>query len=159
MTNIDMVEPFVRAARNVFEAITGKAPCADEATPRTSSFTSQQVTVIAGVNGDVAGTVMYSMSLATACNVAGVMIGTEVDELDEMALSAVSELGNMITGGATALVSEHGLAVDITPPSIIRGANIEISTKSCAQVVPINTDVGYLEMTVAVADNPLRRAA
>jgi chemotaxis protein CheX len=83
----------------------------------------------------------------------------EVQELDEMALSAVSELGNMITGGATALVSLHGLDVDISPPSIIRGTNVEISTRSSARVVPINTTVGYFEMTVAVGENPLRKAA
>lgn len=159
MGSINVVEPFVRALRNVFESIIGTTPVAEEATERKSTFTTQQVTVIAGVSGDVAGTVMYGMSFATAQNIAGAMIGTEVEELDDMALSAVSELGNMITGGATALVSQHGFDVDITPPSIIRGKDIEISTRSSAQVVPINTQVGYVEMTVAVGENPLRKAA
>lgn len=159
MNNIDVVRPFVRSARNVIESITGATPGADEPMERKSSFTTQQVTIIAGVSGDVAGSVMYGMSLATAQNFAGAMMGAEVGELDEMALSAVSELGNMITGGASALVCEYGLDVDITPPSVIKGTDIEILTKSCAQVVPINTNAGYFEMTVAIGENPLRKAA
>ena len=159
MSGFDAIVPFVRAARNVLECITGVAPVADDPSERKSSFTTQQVTVIAGVSGDVAGNVMYSMSQSTARNIASRMTGEEVQELDEMALSAVSELGNMITGGATAFVSEHGLNVDATPPSVIKGANIEIVTKSGARVVPIDTPAGYLEMTVAIGENPLRKAA
>jgi chemotaxis protein CheX len=102
---------------------------------------------------------MYGMTLATAQSIAGAMIGAEVPELDEMAMSAVSELANMITGGAAVIVSEYGLNVDITPPSIIRGTDVYISTRSSAQIVPITTDAGYLEMTVAVGENPLRKAA
>ncbi len=159
MQSFDGVTPFARAARNVIELVLGTVPTADDAKKQASCFTTQQVTVIAGVSGDVAGSVMYGMSLDTARNIAAAMMGEEVGELDDMAMSAVSELGNMITGSATALVSDYGYRVDVAPPSVIKGTSVEIVTRSGGQVVAMHTSAGYLEMTVAVGPNPLRKAA
>ena len=89
----------------------------------------------------------------TAKQIAGAMIGAEVPQLDEMAMSAISELGNMITGNATTLISQKGYDVDITPPSVIRGEQVEVSTRVPAIVVPMNTQFGKVEINVALAEN------
>jgi len=157
--NVEYIEPFVRAAYNVLELTIGSRPTKEQLSLRRNSFTTQQLTILAGVNGDVEGSAMYGMSQATAQKIAGAMIGTEVLEMDEMAISAVSELGNMITGNATTLLSQKGMSVDITPPSIIRGIDVEVSTRTPALVVPIMTDAGRIEINVAIAENQLKKAA
>lgn len=157
--NVEFIEPFVRAAFMVIESITGAKPTREQLSLRKNTFTSQQVTILAGVNGEVEGTALYGMSMTTTMKIAGAMIGTEVVELDEMALSAVSELGNMITGNATTLLSQKGFDVDITPPSVVRGMDIEISTKAPALVVPVSTPFGRIEINVSLAENTVRKAA
>ena len=75
-----------------------------------------------------------------------------MNELDKMVLSTVSELGNMITGNAVTLLSQNGYDVDITPPSVIKGTNIEVSTTVPALVVPISTSAGDVEINVALEE-------
>lgn len=147
------MEPFVSAAFSVMQMLTGDVPTRGSLSLRTTTFTSEQVTIMAGVNGDVEGIAMYGMSKETAKQIAGAMIGAEVPQLDEMAMSAISELGNMITGNATTLISQKGYDVDITPPSVIRGEQVEVSTRVPAIVVPMNTQFGKVEINVALAEN------
>jgi chemotaxis protein CheX len=114
---------------------------------------------MAGVNGDVGGTVLYGMSTVTAQKIAGAMIGAEVPALDDMALSALSELGNMITGNAATILSQSGYDLNITTPSLIRGIDVEVSTRSPALVVPLSTPFGRVEINVALQEEALRKAA
>lgn len=156
---VEFIEPFVSAAFNVFAAVTGDSPTRGPLALRTGTFTSQQVTIMAGVNGQVQGSALYGMSMVTAQKIAAAMIGSNVESLDEMAVSAISELGNMITGNATTMLSQAGYMVDITPPSIIRGVDVEVSTKVPALVVPVSTKFGRVEINVALAENTMKMAA
>lgn len=156
---VEFIEPFVSSAFRVFELATGDTPSRGQLSLRSASFTSQQVTIMAGVNGAVEGTVLYGMSVVTAQKIAAAMIGSELTGMNEMAWSALSELGNMITGNAMTLLSQHGYDVNITPPSVIRGMDLEISTKAPALVVPVNTGHGRVEINVALQENVMRKAA
>lgn len=156
---VEYVDPFVTAVFCVLETMTGSKAERGTLALRSATFTTQQVTIIAGVNGQIEGNAVYGMSFVTAVKIASAMMGMPVNQLDDMALSAISELGNMITGHATTQLSKHGYDVDITPPSIIKGANVEISTKTPALVVPVSTDFGMVEINVALAENAMRAAA
>ncbi len=155
---VDFVDPFVKAAFTVFEMVTGGTPSKGELSLRHSTFTSQQITIIAGVNGQIQGTVLYGMPNRTAQRIASTMMGSELNELDDMALSAVSELGNMITGNAATILSQNGYDVDITPPSVVRGTNVEVLTMVAALVVPISTSAGDVEINVALEENAVSKA-
>lgn len=156
---VEFIEPFVKSVFSVLETVTGDKPERGQLALRNATFTTQQVTIMAGVNGEVEGSALYGMSMVTATKIASAMIGTPVLELDDMATSAISELGNMITGSATTLLSEHGFRVDITPPSVIKGTNVEVSTKTPALVVPVQTQFGAVEINVALLENAVRKAA
>lgn len=156
---VEFVNPFVSAAFNVFETVTGEKPTRGELGLKSLRFTTQQVTIMAGVNGQIGGMALYGMSLVTAQKIAAAMIGTEVSQLDDMAWSALSELGNMITGNAATLLSKNGYELDITPPSVIKGMDVEVSTKTPALAVPLNTPFGRVEINVALAENAVRKAA
>jgi chemotaxis protein CheX len=156
---VEFIEPFVGAAFSVLETVTGERPVRGQLALRTSTFTTQQITIVAGVNGEVEGVALYGMSLVTAMKIAGAMMASQVSELDDMALSAISELGNMITGNAITMLSRNGYDVDITPPSVIKGTQVEMSTRIPALVVPVNTPFGSIEVNVALAESALAKAA
>ena len=74
------------------------------------------------LSGDVVGYVLIRFSEDSAKRIASIMMmGMPIDELDDMSLSALSELGNMIMGGATVHLSEEGLSTDITTPVLLKG--------------------------------------
>jgi len=109
---------------------------------RPATFTTQQCTIAIGVAGAITGTVMYGMSLSTADRIASIMLGSPIRTFDRLAASAIAELGNMITARAICQLAESGLNCDITPPSIIRGTNVKISTlETPAVVIPMVLDV------------------
>ncbi|MFQ3549954.1 MAG: chemotaxis protein CheX [Armatimonadota bacterium] len=149
---VEFIEPFLSAAFNIFQTFSGQEPTRGDLALRRSTFTTQHINIMAGVNGNIEGNVLYGMSLGTAQKIAGAMIGSEIDVIDEMAWSALSELGNMITGNAITLLSQKGYTVDITPPSVIRGVDLEVSTKVPALVVPVTTAFGRIEVNVALLE-------
>lgn len=73
---------------------------------RTAIFTTQQVSIAVGVSGQVKGQVIYGLSQVTATKIASAMMGQTTVAFDEMVASAVSELGNMISGNAATLLSD-----------------------------------------------------
>lgn len=150
---VEYINPFLRASFGVLEAVLGKMPTKGELGMRPSVFTSQQCNVITGVAGRIQGQVIYGMSLITADRIASVMIGQPIRTFDQLAASAIAELGNMITGNAMALLAEAGYVCDITPPTIVRGSNVKISTLNIpALIIPMTLDQGLLELTVSLQE-------
>ena len=149
---IEFVDPFVRAAFLVLEQLLQEVPERGQLGMRSTTFTTQQVTVVHGITGQVEGSVLYGMSLATAEKVAGSMLGAAVAAFNDLASSAISEMGNMIAGNASTFLEQAGYMSDITPPSIIRGANMKVSTPTPALVVPVNTSAGCLEINIALQE-------
>ena len=56
--NVEVVNPVVKAAFTVFEMATGSTPSRGKLSVRSTTFTSQRITIIVGVNGQIAGTVL-----------------------------------------------------------------------------------------------------
>jgi chemotaxis protein CheX len=150
---VEYINPFVMASFSVLEMVLGHKPTKGQLSMRPNVFTSQQCNVITGVAGKVEGQVIYGMSLMTADKVASTMLGQPIRTFDQLAASAIAELGNMITGNAMAHLSEAGYVCDITPPTIVRGSNVKISTLAIpAVVIPICMEQGQLELTVSLQE-------
>ena len=150
---VEYINPFVTACFSVVETVLGARPEKGQLAMRPSVFTSQQCNIITGVTGKVEGQVIYGMSLITADKIASQMVGQPIRTFDQLAASAIAELANMVTGNAMLLLSEAGYVCDITPPSIVRGSNIRISTINIpALVVPICLKAGIIELTVSLQE-------
>jgi chemotaxis protein CheX len=68
-----------------------------------------------------------------------------------MTLSGVAEMGNVITGQATTLLTAMGLSCDISPPMLLLGAGSRLSTISIQRlVIPLETELGTLQAQVAI---------
>jgi chemotaxis protein CheX len=85
-----------------------------------NQFTTDDLTAIVGVSGRLEGNVLYGFSDETALAVVRRMIGEEVESYrDELGLSALGEIANMITGNAATHLSRTGFPCDISPPVIV----------------------------------------
>ncbi|MNR47699.1 CheY-P phosphatase CheX [compost metagenome] len=75
-----------------------------------------------------------------------------ITEMDEMGTSAISELGNMISGNASTILSNQGFTVDITPPKVIKSQSSADSVSSKALFIPLTINgVGELDIQVMIS--------
>lgn len=95
------------------------------------------VVCIIGIIGDLRGNVIYAMSADTAKSIAGIMMGgMELDELDEIGQSAISELGNMLAANACTELSQVNVKVDVSTPTLMTGSfTISASADKVTRVV------------------------
>lgn len=158
---VEYVTPFVSGAISVSEMLLGVTPSRGNLSARPALFTSQQVNVVCGITGPVHGHVIYGMSVTTADQIASKMIGEPIKTFDALAASAIAELGNMICGSSMQNLSSAGFVCDITPPTIIRGTNVRMSTADVPTlVVPLNLgDLGVLEINLSLAERTRLKAA
>ncbi len=155
----EFFEPFVEGSFRVLREVLSAEPERGPLSLRSGkTFTTQELTTLIGVNGDVEGVVLFAMSLNSALKIASQMMGEAVTEFDEMAASAINELGNMITGNATTALEQNGFQCDITPPSLIQGIGNQITTTTPALLVPVSTRYGDIEMNLALAESVKSRA-
>ncbi|MCC6174136.1 MAG: chemotaxis protein CheX [Chloroflexi bacterium] len=147
------LEPFVAAARDVLEQELGMSVEAGQLAVANTTCTTHEVTTIIGITGELTGMAMYGMSEATALAIVGQLMGAPVEELDDLALSGIGELANVITGCATTLLAQLDLTVDIAPPVLLQGAGSRVSTAGIRRlVVPLMTDLGTVEAQLAVKE-------
>lgn len=158
---VEYVTPFVSGSTIVLEQLLGQKPERGKLSARPQMFTAQQLNIVCGITGDVAGQVIYGMSMNTANQIATKMIGQPIQTFDQLAASAIAELGNMISGNSATKLTEQGYACDITPPTIIKGANVKITmTDAPALVIPVViSGIGDLEVNVSLRERESRAAA
>ena len=149
--NVEMVNPFVTAARDVLKAELDTEVERGKLALEKSCKTADEVTALIAVTGQVRGLVLYTLSMATACGFAGQMLGQECLELDDLGESAIAELANMITGKASVLLEEASLKSDISPPALVMGNGSSVSTVDLNRlVVPLDTSYGSMAIHVAL---------
>jgi chemotaxis protein CheX len=104
---------------------------------------------------------MYSMSKDTALAIASMMMGSQMRVFDQTVASAISELGNMITGSSSAIFAGQGLICNITPPTLVRGNSIRISTLNTPTlVIPLIFEgFGQIKVNVSLRDTKIALAA
>ncbi len=117
-------------------------------------YTTEDLTAILGVSGQLQGNVLYGFGGGTAIAVASAMIGETVTELDDMSMSALGELANMITGNAATQLSAKGYECDISPPLIIEPSGSRISTLSGMQILTsFKSEYGELYIRICLNEN------
>lgn len=100
---------------------------------------SAGIATILGITGDLKGQFIIVLNEAMALKIASaILMGIPVNVYDEVAESAVCEIGNMIGGEASKLLHDQGYLCDITVPSIVRGKEMEIAFYPASPLFVIN---------------------
>ena len=153
--DVKFINPFINVSINIVQQICNVGAKRGQIYVRSSPFIAENVVIIIGIAGDFKGQVFFTMDEKTACSIASsMMFGMAVPVLDEMSKSAIAELGNMIMGNVSTEFYNEGVKIDITPPTVLVGSDINISTKGIQTIcVPIEIENGTkLELVVAVAN-------
>ena len=117
-------------------------------------FTTAELTVIIGVSGDLEGSVLYDFGNGTSLALAGRMMGEAIAEHNDVSLSAVGELANMITGNAATQLSNAGYSCTISPPIMIEMIGSRIATVGGAQILAtFNSELGELNIRISLKES------
>jgi len=149
--DVKLLNPFIEAAVEVLKAEAGAEIKRGNLSLQKSALTSDDITVLINLVGDVYGVVMYGMSTATGLGLVSKIMGQEFGELNALAQSGVAELGNVISGQATIRFSEAGYRSNISTPMVLTGNGIEVSTLDFHRiVVPFETQFGAITVHLAL---------
>lgn len=160
MISVEALNPFLSAACTALEQTTEELPSKGQLSVLGQAMTSQQVNVVLRVNGSLEGVVLIAMSFITADRIASVMLDQAVKNFDQAAATAIAELVNGISNRARALLQEAGMRCDLGPPAVIKGSRVDISGMFVpAVVVPIETSLGEVFLTIGVRKHPATQAA
>lgn len=150
---LELVVPFIEAAANVLLKECGEVVSKGKLFRVRSPQTSNDVSVLIAITGNVAGLVVYSMSEATARGFAGKMMGEEVPAFDAIPQSAIAELANVITGQAGIALEQAGFATDMSPPVLLVGNGSSIATFNLTRlVVPLVVSSGEFLVDIALKE-------
>ena len=111
---------FVQGAQRVFSSICQETPMLGKIFIKTPPYSVLEVTVSVLIHGAFEGEVVYNMKETAGCFIVSrMMMGMPVSSLrEDMAMSAVSELANIISGNVATIFAGKEVIVDIKPPTL-----------------------------------------
>ena len=134
-----VVDTFIDSTVGMVQDITGLSFEAGQAAATSQLCSGENVMGLIGITGNLRGNIIVNMTSAVAIQIAGVMMmDPELSEIDEISQSALCELCNMIVGNAVTVLSQNDIEMDITPPTIFTGNNMQYRVdKSEITCVPL----------------------
>lgn len=147
----DYINPFLIASTKVLKDMVMVDAKVGRPYVKETSFKDDSLIIMLGVTGAVKGQAILSLAVPVALDIASKMCMMPMTELNEIAESAVSELGNMILGNTATVFSTKGILIDITPPMMCRGPVSFTNTYSTNICVPLIYEDGKtIEINVAM---------
>jgi chemotaxis protein CheX len=151
--NVKFINPFVEAASEVIQMETGVELRHGELRLEKTAYQTDDITVILALVGMVSGIVLYSLSSETAVALASRMLGEKLESFNNLAQSGIAELGNVITGKAGVKLSGSGFEATISPPTLVVGKGMTISTLDRPRlVVPFESENGSITIHLALRE-------
>ena len=140
----EFINPFASAVVMVFQKEFGMNVMRASLALQQGPLKGADVNTIIGVTGQLEGQVIYTFEERVALRIASALMGEPVEELNELAKSAVAELGNIITGNAAIGI--------LTPPTLLTGKELIVTTFTPVLNVPFTTDFGVVTAHVALRE-------
>lgn len=140
--NIEYINPFIEASQTVIKQIASLDAKLGKVYLKTAPYRSEDIIIMVGLTGKIRGQAIFSMTRELGMKIASyMMMGMEVTEFDELSKSAISELANMIMGNAATILYNRGINIDITPPSLLMGENMQITPSKMKTIcIPLQLD-------------------
>ena len=117
---------------------------------------SPGVVIIVGIVGDIRGNVIYGLTLEHAKKIAStMMMGMPVNEFDELAQSAISELTNMLTANVATNFSNDNISINISTPTLIHGKFTANANSDKVVCVEMSVDGMIIEVNISLEKNTI----
>lgn len=146
-----VVNPFISALSTVLPQLGFKNIARGKVQMQAESIDCLGVAVNVGVTSQTPGSVVFNMTEATAKSLTSVMMmGATVNQLDDMAQSAICEMVNMITSNAATALSKEGIAIKLAPPALCQSTS---KVKVCSSFINIEMVADNLTFELCVGIN------
>ncbi len=141
--DVKYINPFIEAFLSVMPQLGFEKVEKNNLSLKDCNLTYTGVIMTVGIVGEIKGNVVYYLDLENAKKVAStMMMGMPVDDFNEMAQSAISELANMLTANAATFFANIGINVDISTPTLLYGDQVSVKMNSsqilCIQLLADN---------------------
>lgn len=150
--DIRYVNPFIESFASVMPQLGFDSVTKGNLSAKERELVSSGVIVVVGIVGSIKGNVVYVINMDSAKQIASkMMMGMPVNELDDMAKSALSELTNMLTANAATFFSQLDIPIDISTPTLLHGENVSVEMSSnkvlCIQLladgIPVDINISF----------------
>jgi chemotaxis protein CheX len=144
----ELINPFLTSSIQVIETIIHVKPTVGKLHIKEMQYINNYVWLKIKIHGQLEKEIVFGFPDQMAMNMVSTMLGGyHVTELDDMCRSAVAELGNMISGNASTMLYHNGIAVDITPPSVVVGSALEWGKKAVS--IPLQVEaIGEFDINI-----------
>jgi chemotaxis protein CheX len=148
----EYINPFLESARIVLEQVIQIRPTTGQLGIKDVKFVEKYIWIQIGMTGQMKGDIVFGLHEEVALKLVSAMMGGyHITEMDEMTKSAISELGNMISGNASTILFNQGVRVDITPPKLVQSISAAGFTPKKALTIPLIMDqIGELNIQVLI---------
>ncbi len=151
---VEYINAFIKATQEVFKTMVQVEISTGKPYVKESPYVADSLIIVLGITGDVKGQAAINMPEKLAKSFASaMMMGMPVSELDELSKSALSELSNMIMGNAATLLFNIGVSVDITPPTLMIGDNVQVYPGTMTTIgIPLFCEVGEFVLNLSIKE-------
>lgn len=150
------INPFVESSIHILK----EAACINASLGkiyiRQNYFAVDDIVIIIGITGELKGQAIFSVNKIACEYIASLMMKqlSGVEDASGLSVSAIAELSNQISGDTIHLFSKLGIAINITPPTILEGVEMELQSKPNAICIPLNLDNKHsFEINICVLSN------
>ncbi|WP_379130529.1 chemotaxis protein CheX [Paenibacillus sp. sgz500958] len=148
----EVINPFLESARIVIEQVIQVSPSTGNLGIKEIELSDSHIWIQVGMTGQLSGNVIFGIAEQVALRMVSVMMGGYVmTEMNEMGESAISELGNMISGNASTILSNQGVSVDITPPKLMKSESMSFLPRKALSIPLLMDGIGELDIQVMVS--------
>lgn len=106
---------------------------------------------------DIEGNIMFTIDIESATNLLKMLLDREVEELDEISISALSEVGNILSSSyVNALSALTGMKIAVSVPSLAIDMAGAILSVPAIQFGLISDKVLFIETVFEEGDNQVK---
>lgn len=149
--DVKYVNPFIESVFELFSTMLDcEAKRGDVGVAREGG-NDRDLVALVGLSGPASGMLSMSFPVATALNIAGRMLGMETKVLDDSVSDVVSEVVNIVGGGAKAkMVNENQEPINLGLPTVVRGNSyaVDYPSGSIWLEVPFTSELGSFGLRV-----------
>jgi len=154
--DVNYINPILSSFANVLPQL-GLADVRKKGISVKSKFIeSPGVVIIVGIVGDIRGNVIYGLTVENAKKIAStMMMGMPVNEFDELAQSAISELTNMLTANVATNFSNDNININISTPTLVHGKFTANATSDKVVCVEMEANGMAIEVNISMEKNTI----
>lgn len=146
--------PFLVFTKRVWEDMMGRKLIRLAYFPTSEQGLTEDITVVIGIKGFFSGDVLFGFETETARSVASLMMEEKVQNLDEVALSALGKLASTISDSAATMLSKAGYDCRINPPLIVQGKGSQVDYGKTTQLhAAFKSGLGQLHLRFGLSES------